>query len=70
MAEISGYIFRPFLTIPKSAILAYAKEHDIAYREDSSNISYIYERNQIRHDILPRIREINPSIEETLSELG
>lgn len=70
MPTLSGYIYRPLLSLSKRDILEYAEMHSISYREDSSNMSDIYERNRIRHDILPRMREMNPTIEETLTELG
>lgn len=70
MSVVSGNILRPFLWVAKSDIRTYAQEYSINYREDSSNQDTDYERNRIRWDIMPLIRTMNPSIEETLAELG
>lgn len=70
MSAISGDIFRPLLSVSKQDIRHYAQVHAIRYREDSSNQDTDYERNKIRQEIIPLIRMMNPSIEETLSELG
>jgi tRNA(Ile)-lysidine synthase len=38
------------------------------YREDKSNSEIRYTRNKLRHLVIPVLKEINPSIEATLSE--
>lgn len=47
-------VLRPMLDVPKSAILAYAKQHQLQWREDSTNTDERYTRNYIRHQLLPR----------------
>jgi len=49
---IQNNLVRPLLFAPKSDILDYADKHQIAYREDSSNLTDDYNRNKIRHHIL------------------
>lgn len=66
MNYISGYIFRPLLSTTKSEIIQYSIENDIEYREDSSNIDTTYDRNRIRHDIIPVLESLNPSIHNTM----
>jgi len=61
------YIFRPLLEISKAEILAYLKEKQIPYREDKSNTDTKYKRNLIRHEIIPKLQEINPSIIKTIA---
>jgi tRNA(Ile)-lysidine synthase len=46
--EVSGPIFRPFLGIGKSALLAYLAGRGIAYSVDSTNASEDFLRNRIR----------------------
>jgi tRNA(Ile)-lysidine synthase len=58
---IIGTIIRPLLATTRAEIWAYAQENHIAWREDSSNAKTDYTRNQIRHHIIPRFEEINPS---------
>ena len=60
-------IFRPLITCTKKEILRYARENNIIYREDSSNASNDYLRNQLRHDIIPKFEQINPDFRFALS---
>ena len=53
---------RPLLPFSREAIEMYAKEQHINWREDSSNISTKYLRNKLRHDVIPLLKEINPSL--------
>lgn len=62
-----GNIIRPMLFTTKDEILSYVKTHKIIYREDSSNTSDKYLRNKIRHQIIPLLKELNPSIEKTIT---
>ena len=57
----SGYIRRPLLKFSREQILAYARQNDINWREDSSNLEKKYVRNKIRHDIIPQLRELSPA---------
>ena len=72
---------RPFLAITKADIVAYARSHDLVWREDSTNHDERYLRNYIRLRILPRLKpagrqklldiitatqQINHEIDETL----
>ena len=56
-----GKIIRPLLFAGKNEIREFATENKIAFREDSSNIKTVYERNLIRHKVIPLFEEINPS---------
>lgn len=60
--KVNGNIVRPLLAFSRKEILNYAKDHDIEWREDASNASNKYIRNKIRHQVLPVLKEINPSI--------
>lgn len=50
-------VVRPFRTVHKSDILAYAREHGVQWREDASNDSDTFLRNRIRHLVMPSLRE-------------
>ncbi|REH00923.1 tRNA lysidine(34) synthetase TilS [Flavobacterium aquicola] len=54
-------IIRPLLFLTRNEIDNYAKEHDIRWREDSSNASDKYVRNKIRHHLIPILKELNPN---------
>jgi len=49
-------LVRPLLQVPKSAILAHAKQAHLAWRDESTNADDRYLRNYIRHHILPRFQ--------------
>lgn len=62
----TGKIIRPLLGFSTDDILHYVQENRIAYREDSSNSSTKYLRNKVRLELIPLLRSMNPSIEQTL----
>lgn len=55
MADRRGNVIRPLLPFRRSEIEDYAKDHDIKWREDSSNDSTDYFRNKLRHEVLPAL---------------
>jgi tRNA(Ile)-lysidine synthase len=65
--EVTGIIFRPLLSLSKEGIVAYANEHHLPFREDSTNIDTRYQRNYMRHEVLPRFEYINPEYRQALS---
>lgn len=64
----SGYIIRPLLFATREMIKEYAEDNKIVYREDSSNIQTKYSRNKIRHNVIPVLEEINPSVLYSINE--
>ncbi len=60
--EINGKLVRPLLPFSSEQIEAFAKENNIKWRDDSSNKSVKYLRNKLRHDVVPILKEINPSL--------
>ncbi|WP_299756826.1 tRNA lysidine(34) synthetase TilS [uncultured Pontibacter sp.] len=62
----NGHIIRPMLAVTKDDIYEYVTERKIIWREDSSNETTKYQRNKIRHEVIPVLKEINPSLEETM----
>lgn len=71
--EQNDKIFRPLLPFSREEIEDYATKNNIKWREDSSNASDKYQRNKIRHLIVPVLKEINPtfldSFQKTLNNL-
>ena len=57
IAPRNGYIVRPLL-----------QEQD--YVTDSTNLQDVYMRNKIRLNILPMMKELNPSVAESIQETG
>lgn len=58
---------RPLIRCTRDEIMAYVESADIAYRRDSSNRSLAFDRNRLRNCIVPLLKELNPSLEETIS---
>ncbi len=60
--EISS---RPLLFATRAQVEKYARNNRIVWREDQSNLTDDYQRNFIRHQIIPKLKELNPSLEAT-----
>ena len=67
---VNNNIVRPLLSCDKNDIIAYANKNNIKWQEDSSNRSDYYQRNLIRHHIIPKLHEINPSLNATALRFG
>ncbi len=65
---VNGDILRPLLECSRNDILQYIEEHQLGYRTDSTNNSLDYVRNKIRHQVIPVLKEINPSLTDTMAE--
>ncbi len=63
----AGHIIRPLLFASREEIAAYCHESGLSYREDLSNKETKYARNKIRHEVLPALKELNPSISSTMA---
>lgn len=63
---VNDKIIRPLLFATRQEIISYAKEHDVIWREDASNNNEKYNRNLIRHSVVPRLKQINPGIDKTM----
>ena len=66
MKYVTGKVVRPFLDLSRADIETYASKNDIRYRHDSTNDEVKYLRNKVRHEILPRFAEMNPSFFSTM----
>jgi tRNA(Ile)-lysidine synthase len=66
----NGDVVRPLLCLSREDILNYLRHIKQAYVTDSSNMQDDYTRNKVRRHILPLMREINPSITDTLVATG
>tara|TARA_Y100000816_G_scaffold219157_1_gene164163 strand:+ start:1598 stop:2968 length:1371 start_codon:yes stop_codon:yes gene_type:complete len=61
-------ILRPLINVSKDEIEDYAVSNNITWRLDKSNNSNKYSRNKIRNEIIPLLKEINPSLGKSLTE--
>ena len=62
----NGYIVRPLLDVTRTEIEQYLEETRQTYVTDSTNLEPDVMRNKIRLEILPMLRDLNPSIGSTL----
>ena len=60
-------ILRPLLNISKQEILSYLKSRGQDYVTDSTNLERDALRNKIRLDLMPMLKELNPSIASCLA---
>ena len=61
----NGMLVRPMLFLNRDEIRNLINKFKIAYREDSSNTSVKYARNKIRLEVIPKLKELNPGLEQT-----
>ena len=71
MLPIREQIVRPLLMVRKSDIENLMQSAKLPYYEDKLNYSKKYQRNKIRHDLIPYLeKEFNPKITEKLAKLA
>jgi tRNA(Ile)-lysidine synthase len=61
----NGSLTRPLLFLNRQQITDIVSQSRLQYREDSSNASTKYARNKIRHEVIPKLKELNPNLEST-----
>jgi tRNA(Ile)-lysidine synthase len=63
-----GRIIRPLLHVGRGEILEFLNREGLSYMTDSSNLSRLFLRNRIRHELIPElILRYNPGVVEALS---
>ena len=65
--DLKRRLLRPLLGMPKSALMQYAQSHQLQWIEDESNADTRYDRNFIRHTLLPTFDQRYASIRKTLA---
>jgi tRNA(Ile)-lysidine synthase len=61
---------RPLLGLRRASLAAYAARTGVAWMEDPTNASPAFFRNRVRHDLLPALRRVDPTIDDTLLAIG
>ena len=62
---VNGNLVRPMLFLTRNDIQTVIAREGLKFTEDSSNASTKYARNKIRHQVVPVLKELNPSLENT-----
>lgn len=65
--EGRGALVRPLLDIPRCTILDYAALRGLRWVEDESNADIAYDRNYLRHRVLPLLEKRFPGYRETFA---
>jgi len=68
IAAVNGTIVRPLLDVSREEILEFLKSLHQDYVTDSTNLQDEYTRNKLRLNVIPLLKEINPSVCEAISE--
>jgi tRNA(Ile)-lysidine synthase len=63
----AGWLWRPLLDVPRGMLREYALRRGLDWIEDPSNATHAHERNFLRLEILPRLRERWPAADRNLA---
>ena len=64
------FLYRPFLSVTRPELLAYARENNLEWVEDESNADVNFARNRIRHEMLPRLERECPGATAQLCRIA
>ncbi len=67
LGAVGPELLRPFLTLTRAQLARYAASHALDWIEDASNADLDFDRNFLRHKVLPAIAERFPAYRSTLS---
>ncbi len=67
MAPRRGHHIRPVLQATRAELQQYLVDRGEHWREDETNLDRSIPRNLVRHDVLPRLRQINPQADAALA---
>lgn len=62
----ANYFIRPLLDVTRAELEAYAMQHQLSWIEDESNEDRRFDRNFIRHDVLPVLQKRWPQVLTTI----
>ncbi|MBR1792982.1 MAG: tRNA lysidine(34) synthetase TilS [Bacteroidales bacterium] len=65
---MNGTVIRPMLIFGRDEIDTYVRHRNLSYVEDASNASLQYRRNQIRHQLMPMLRQLAPSFDASMQQ--
>ncbi|MBQ5858265.1 MAG: tRNA lysidine(34) synthetase TilS [Peptococcaceae bacterium] len=69
MPPKDGWLIRPFAFVQKKDLVQYCEQYSLQYFTDATNLEPGCLRNQIRLEVLPRLKAYNPQITESLLRL-
>ena len=63
-------LLRPLLQVARADIEAYCAAHSLPFRHDASNDDSRFQRNFLRREVMPPLKQINPQIALALARLA
>ncbi|MGB4859658.1 MAG: tRNA lysidine(34) synthetase TilS [Dokdonella sp.] len=63
----TGWLWRPLLDVPRTALADYANCHQLRWIDDPSNTDQKLDRNYLRHRVLPLLRERWPQCDAVIA---
>lgn len=64
----TGFLYRPLLSVSRKVIVNYALKHQLKWIEDPSNTEEVYERNWLRHKVVPLLVSRWPKANEQINK--
>lgn len=61
---------RPLLEVPRASVHAYAAEAGVPWLEDPTNAESTFQRNRVRHELLPALERARPGFADWCWQLG
>lgn len=65
-----GRVVRPLLSVTRADTHDYCRVQGIPFVDDPTNLIRDYERNRVRHDVLPELRRCFPDIDNALLRIA
>ena len=66
---VRGRVIRPLLGMTREQVEEYCAHYELPFVTDASNFSRQYARNRVRLDVVPALKELNPSFEQAVGRM-
>ena len=66
---VRGSIVRPLAEVTRAEVEEYCAYYGLKFVTDSSNADTRYERNRIRHEVIPQLKQLNPEFEKAAGHM-
>ena len=63
-------LIRPLLSVSRDELGAYCRRHALQFRSDDSNDDISYHRNFVRHEVISRLKQLNPDVLDAFARLA
>ena len=70
ITPVAQGLIRPMLTITRPEVEAFLEEYHLPHVEDSSNGGDAFQRNRLRHHVMPLLKAENPRLAENVTAMA